>query len=62
MCTCVILLLLRLAVNMFMNNILITAEMRLNLTNLKIEIYPVEGPKLKAPVAPFPHMVSSSKS
>ena len=59
---CIILLLLRLATNMFMNSILIIAEMRLNLTNSKIEIYPVEGPMLKAPVAPFPLMVSCSKS
>jgi len=62
MCTCVILLLLRLVANMFMNNILIIAEMRLNLTNLKIEIFPAEGPMLKAPVAPFPLMMSCSKS
>ena len=62
MCTCVILLLLRLAVNMFMNNILIIAQMRLNLTNSRIEIYPAEGLMLKAPVAPFPLMVSCSKS
>jgi hypothetical protein len=62
MCTCVILLLLRLAVNMFMNNILVIAEKRLNLTNLRIEMYPTEGPMLKAPVAPDPLMVSCSKS
>jgi hypothetical protein len=62
MCTCVILLLLRLAVNMSMNNILITAKKRLNLTNLRIEMYPAEGPMLKAPVAPDPLMVSCSKS
>jgi hypothetical protein len=47
---------------MFMNNILIIAEMRLNLTNSRIEIYPAEGLMLKAPVAPFPLMVSCSKS
>jgi hypothetical protein len=46
---------------MFMNNILIIAEMRLNLTNSRIEIYPAEGLMLKAPVAPFPLMVSCSK-
>ena len=40
MCTCVILLLLRLIANMFINNILIIAKMRLNLTNLRIEMYP----------------------
>ena len=44
MCTCVILLLLRLVANMFINNILIIAKMRLNLTNLRIEMYPAEGP------------------
>ena len=62
MCTCVILLLLRLAASMFMNNIPIITEMRLNLINSKIEIYPAEGPMLKAPVAPIPLMVSCSKS
>ena len=62
MCTCVILRLLRLAANMFMNNILIIAKMRLNLINSKIEIYPAEGPMLKAPVAAFPLTVSCSKS
>ena len=62
MCTCVILLLLRLAANMLMNIILIMAEKRLNLTNLRIEMYPTEGPMLKAPVAPVPLMVSCSKS
>ena len=62
MCMSVILLLLILATNMFMNNILNIAEMRLNLTNSKIEIYLAEGPMLKAPVAPFPLMVSCSKS
>ena len=61
MCTCVILLLLRLAANMLMNITLIIAEKRLNLTNLRIEI-PTEGPMLKAPVAPDPLMVSCSKS
>ena len=62
MCTCVILLLLRLAANMFMNNILIKAKKRLNLTNLRMEMYPGEGPMVKAPVAPVPLMVSCSKS
>jgi hypothetical protein len=62
MCTYVILQLLRLATNMFMNNILIIAEMRLNLTNSRIEIYPAEKLMLKAPVAPFLLMVSCSKS
>ena len=62
MCTCVILLLLRLAANMLMNIILIMAEKRLNLTNLRIEIYPAEGPMLKALVAPDSLMVSFSKS
>ena len=62
MCTCVILLLLRLAANMLMNIILIMAEKRLNLTNLRIEIYPAEGPMLKAPVAPDPLIVSCLKS
>ena len=62
MCTCVILLLLRLAANMFMNNILIIAKKRLDLTNLRMEMYPVEGPMLKAPVAPVPLTVSCSKS
>jgi hypothetical protein len=47
---------------MFLNNIVIIAEIRLNLTNLRIEIYPEEGLMLKAPVAPFPLMVSCSKS
>ena len=58
----VILLLLRIAANMFMNNILIIAEIRLNLTNSRIEIYLADGLMLKAPVAPFPLMVSCSKS
>ena len=62
MCTCVILLLLRLVANMFINNILIIVKMRLNLTNLRIEMYPAEGPMFKAPVAPVPLMVSCSKS
>ena len=62
MCIWVILLLLRLAANMFVNNILIIAKMRLNLTNSRIEIYPAEGLMLKALVAPFPLMVSCSKS
>ena len=61
-CTCVILLLLRLLANMFINNVLIIAKMRLNLTNLRIEMYPAEGPMLKAPVAAFPLTVSCSKS
>jgi hypothetical protein len=47
MCTCVILLLLKLAANMLMNIILIVAEKKLNLTNFRIEMYPTEGPKLK---------------
>jgi len=46
MCMCVILLLFRLAPNMFMNNILIIAKKRLDLTNLRMEMYPVEGPML----------------
>ena len=62
MCTCVILVLLRLVANMFINNILIIVKMRLNLTNLRIEMYPAEGPMFKAPVAPVPLMVSCSKS
>jgi len=62
MCTCVILLLLILAANKFMNNIPIIAKIRFNLTNSRIEIYPAEGLMLKAPVAPFPLMVSCSKS
>ena len=59
---CVILLLLKLVANMLMNIILIMAEKRLNLTNLRIEMYPAKGPMLKAPVAPDPLMVSCSKS
>jgi hypothetical protein len=62
MCMDVILLLLRLAANMFMNNISIIAEMRLNLTNSRIEIYTAERLILKAPVAPFPLMMSCSMS
>jgi len=62
MYTCVILLLLRLVANMFINNILIIAKMRLNLTNLRIEMYPAEGPMLETPVASVPLMVSCSKS
>ena len=62
MCTCVILLLLRLAANMLMNIILIMAENRLNLTNLRMEMYPAEGPMLKAPVALVPLMMSCLKS
>ena len=61
MCTCVILLLLILVANMFINNILIIAKMRLNLTNLRIEIYPTEVPMLKAPVAPVPLTASCLK-
>ena len=38
------------------------SEMRLNLINLRIEMYPVEGPMLKAPVTPVLLMVSCSKS
>ena len=62
MCTCVILLLLKLAANMLMNIILIMTEKILNLTNLRIEMYPAEGPMLKALMAPDPLMVSCSKS
>jgi hypothetical protein len=47
---------------MFMNNILIIAKMRLNLTNSRIEIYPADGLMLKALVVPFSLMVSCSKS
>jgi hypothetical protein len=47
---------------MLMNIILIMAKKRLNLTNLIIEMYPAEGPMLKAPVAPDPLIVSCSKS
>jgi hypothetical protein len=47
---------------MFMNNILIIAEIRMNLTNSRMEIYPLKGLMLKAPVAPFPLIVSCSKS
>ena len=61
-CTRVILLLLRLAANIFMNNILIIAKKRLNLTNLRMEMYPVEGPMLKASVALVPLMMSCLKS
>jgi hypothetical protein len=50
------------AANMFMNNILIIAKMRLNLTNLRIKMYLAEGPMLKALVVPVPLMVSCSKS
>jgi hypothetical protein len=57
-CMCVILLLLILAANMFMNNIMIIAEIKLKLTNSRMEIYPAEGLMLKAPVAPFPLMMS----
>ena len=62
MCTCVILLPLRLVANMFINNILIIAKMILSLTNLRIEMYTTKRPMLKAPVAPVPLMVSCSKS
>jgi hypothetical protein len=62
MCTCMILLLLRLAANILMNIVLIMAKKRLNLTNLRTEMYPAEGPMPKAPVAPDPLMVSWSKS
>ena len=61
-CTCVILLLLKLAANMLMNIILIMAKNRLNLTNLRIEMYHSEVPMLKAPVVLDPLMVSCSKS
>jgi hypothetical protein len=62
MCTCMILLLLRLVANILMNTILIMAKKRLNLTNLRIEMYHAEGPIPKAPVAPDPLIVSYSKS
>ena len=53
MCMCVKILLIDVA-NMNMNNILIIAKkMILNLTKSRIGLYPVEGPMLKAPVAPF---------
>jgi hypothetical protein len=55
-------LLLRLTANMLMNIMLIMAKKKLNLTNLRTEMYPVEGPMLKTPVAPGPLMVSCSKS
>jgi len=51
MCTCVILL-LTLVEDMNMNNIQIIVEKILNLINSRIELYPMEGPMLKAPVAP----------
>ena len=51
MCTCVILL-LTLVADMNMNNIQIIVEKILNLTNSRIELYPMEGPMLKAPAAP----------
>jgi hypothetical protein len=41
-----------------MNNIMIIAEIKLKLTNSRMEIYPAEGLMLKAPVAPFPLMMS----
>jgi hypothetical protein len=45
---------------MFMNDTLIMAKMRLNLTNLRIEMYPMEGPILKAPLAPVEgHMLKT---
>ena len=60
--TCVILLLLKLAANMLLNIILIMTEKRLNLTNLRIEMYSAEGPMFKAPMALDPLMVTCSKS
>ena len=45
-------LLLALVANMNMNDIQIMAEKILNLTNSRIELYPTEGPMLKAPMAP----------
>jgi hypothetical protein len=62
MCTCMILLLLRLAANMLMNIMLIMEKKRLNLTNLRPDMYPAEGPMLKVQVAPDPLMVSCAKS
>ena len=50
MCTCVILL-LALVADINMNDIQIIEEKILNLTNSRIELYPAEGPMLKAPVA-----------
>ena len=50
MCSCVILL-LALVAGMNMNDIQIIAEKILNLTNSRIELYPAEGPMLKAPAA-----------
>jgi hypothetical protein len=47
---------------MLMNIILIMVNKRLNLINLRTEMYPVEGPMLKTPVAPDPLTVSYSKS
>jgi hypothetical protein len=61
-CMCMILLLLRLASNILMNIILIMAKKRLNLTNLRTEMYHVEGPMPKTPVAPDPLMVGCLKS
>ena len=53
MCMCVKILLADVA-NMNMNNILIIAKkMILNLIKSRIELYPAEGPMLKAPVALF---------
>ena len=52
-CTCTyVILLLALVVDMNMNDIRIIAEKILNLTNSRIELYPAEGPMLKAPAAP----------
>jgi hypothetical protein len=45
-----------------MNIILITVKKRLNLINLRMDMYPAEGPMLKALVAPNPLMVSCLKS
>jgi hypothetical protein len=45
-----------------MNIILIVAKKRLNLTNLRTKMYPVEVALLKGPVAPNLLMVSCSKS
>jgi hypothetical protein len=47
---------------MLMNIILIMEKKRLNLTNLRIEMYLAERLMLKALVAPDPLMVSCSKS
>jgi len=47
-----VIILLALVADMNMNNIQISAEKILNLTNSRIELYPAEGPMLKAPAAP----------